>query len=212
MPKLNHEWKVLPRGRVRTVDDRIVTVEGEIPMPLGNFPRRMTVVGLSGNRSAIFSAIALDEAGMREVEAVGKPTFLIVPNGHHRLDAPAWKKRYPGLKVLCPAGAKDSVSEAAPVDSTRDILKDSDVDFVTVGGTGQAEAALVVRRPGGTTLILNDIIANVRQPRGLGAKLMALLFGFGVKEPAVPRIVKRALVKDTVVLARQMRRWSKLPD
>src|SRR6476661_3446356 len=154
MPKLNHEWKVLPRGRVRTVDDRIVTVEGEIPMPLGNFPRRMTVVGLSGNRSAIFSAIALDEAGMREVEAVGKPTFLIVPNGHHRLDAPAWKKRYPGLKVLCPAGAKDS-----------------DVDFVTVGGTGQAEAALVVRRPGGTTLILNDIIANVRQPRGLGAKL-----------------------------------------
>jgi len=210
MAKLNHEWKILPRGRVRTVDERIVTVEGDIPMPLGNFPRRMTVVGLSRNRSAIFSAIALDEAGMQEVEAVGKPSFLIVPNGHHRLDAPAWKKRYPKLKVICPPGAKQSVAEAVPVDATDDILGDQDVDFITVGGTGEAEAALVVRRSGGTTLIVNDVVANVRNPRGLGAKVMARLFGFGVKHPQVPSVVKRALVKDKNVLARQLRRWSKL--
>ncbi len=210
MAKLNHEWKILPRGRVKTVDERIVTVEGEIPMPLGNFPRRMTVVGLSRNRSAVFSAIALDEAAMGEVEAVGKPTFLIVPNGHHRLDAPAWKKRYPKLKVLCPPGAKDKVCEAVPVDSTDDILGDKDVDFITVAGTGGAEAALLVRRKSGTTLIVNDVIANVRHPRGLGARVMARLFGFGVKHPQVPRVVKRAMVSDKNVLARQLRRWSKI--
>ena len=73
-------------------------------MPLGNFPRRMTVVGLGRNRSAVFSAIALDEAAMREVEAVGKPTFLIVPNGHHRLDAAAWKKRLSEAQGPLPAG------------------------------------------------------------------------------------------------------------
>jgi hypothetical protein len=211
MAKLNHEWKILPRGRVKTVDDRIVTVEGEIPMPLGNFPRRMTVVGLSRNRSVIFSAIAVDEAAMREVEAVGKPAFLIVPNGHHRLDAPAWKKRYPKIKVLCPPGAKDKVGEAVPVDSTDDILGEKDVDFVIVAGTGGAEAALVVRRERGTTLVVNDVIANVRNPRGLGAKAMARLFGFGVRHPQVPRVVKRAMVKDRNVLARQLRRWAKLP-
>jgi hypothetical protein len=211
MAKLNHEWKILPRGRVKTVDDRIVTVEGEIPMPLGNFPRRMTVVGLSRNRSVIFSAIAVDEAAMREVEAVGKPAFLIVPNGHHRLDAAAWKKRYPKIKVLCPPGAKDKVGEAVPVDSTDDILGEKDVDFVIVAGTGGAEAALVVRRERGTTLVVNDVIANVRNPRGLGAKAMARLFGFGVRHPQVPRVVKRAMVKDRNVLARQLRRWAKLP-
>jgi hypothetical protein len=211
MAKLNHEWKILPRGRVKTVDDRIVTVEGEIPMPLGNFPRRMTVVGLSRNRSVIFSAIAVDEAAMREVEAVGKPAFLIVPNGHHRLDAAAWKKRYPKIKVLCPPGAKDKVDEAVPVDSTDDILGEKDVDFVIVAGTGGAEAALVVRRERGTTLVVNDVIANVRNPRGLGAKAMARLFGFGVRHPQVPRVVKRAMVKDRNVLARQLRRWAKLP-
>lgn len=211
MAKLNREWKILPRGRVTTVDERIATVEGEIPMPLGNFPRRMTVVGLGRNRSAVFSAIALDEAAMREVEAVGKPAFLIVPNGHHRLDAPAWKKRYPKLKILCPPGAKDKVGEAVPVDSTEDILGDKEVDFIAVAGTGQAEAALVVRRKGGTTLIVNDVIANVRHPRGLGAKVMARLFGFGVKRPQVPRVVKRAIVRDKNVLARQLRRWATIP-
>ena len=212
MPKFNKEWKVLPHGRVKTVDDRIVTVEGDIPMPLGKFPRRMTVVGLSRDRSAIFSAIALGEADMRRVEEVGKPSFLIVPNGHHRLDARPWKKRYPKLKVLCPPGAKQSVSEAAPVDSTTDILSDKDVDFVVVKGTGEAEAALVVRRKGGTTLVANDVIANVRHPHGLGGKIIARLAGFGVKRPQVPRVVKRVMVEDKKELAGQLRKWSKIPD
>jgi hypothetical protein len=146
MPSFNTEWKVQPHGRVETVDDRIVTVEGEIPMPLGKFPRRMTVVGLSRNRSVVFSAIALKEAAMRRIEEVGIPTFLVVPNGHHRLDAHAWKERYPKLRVMCPPAAKKSVSEAVAVDSTEDILDDKDVDFVLVYVTGDADAALVVRR------------------------------------------------------------------
>jgi hypothetical protein len=211
MPSFNKEWKVLPHGRVRTVDDRIVTVEGDIPMPLGKFPRRMTVVGLSRNRSAIFSAMALEEPDMRRVEEIGTPSFLIVPNGHHRLDAHVWKQRYPKLKVMCPPAAKASVSQAAPVDSTEDILRDRDVDFVVVQGTGEAEAALVVRRRGATTLIANDVIANVRHPPGIGAKIIARLFGFGVKHPQVPRVVKRVMVKDKGKLADQLREWSKIP-
>jgi hypothetical protein len=212
MPKFNTEWKVLPHGPVKAVDDRILTVEGDIPMPLGKFPRRMTVVGLSRNRSAIFSAMALKEPAMRRIEEVGKPSFLIVPNGHHRLDAHAWKERYPKLKVVCPPGARKSVSEAAAVDSTDDILNDKDVDFVVVDGTGEAEAALVVRRKGGTTLVVNDMIANVRHPRGIGATIIACLAGFGVKRPRVPRVVKRVMVEDRKGLADQLREWATLPE
>lgn len=40
------EWKVLPHGRLVRVEDYILTVVGEIPMPLTNIPRRMTVVRL----------------------------------------------------------------------------------------------------------------------------------------------------------------------
>lgn len=209
---LNKQWNVRPHGPVRTIDDRIVTVEGDIPMPLGKFPRRMTVVGLSRNRSAIFSAIALKDSAMRRIEEIGKPSFLIVPNGHHRIDAHAWKERYPKLKVLCPPAAEESVREVVPVDSTEDILNDKHVDFVVVEGTGQAEAGLVVRREDGATLIVNDIIANVRHPRGLGGRLIVWLFGFGRKRAQVPRVVKRVMVKDSRKLAEQLRRWSGIPE
>ena len=212
MPSFNTEWKILPHGGVKTVDERIVTVDGEIPMPLGKFPRRMTVVGLARNRSAIFSAIALEEADMHRVEEVGRPSFLIVPNGHHRLDAHAWKERYPQLKVLCPPAARKSVSEAVPVDSTEDILNDKDVDFVIVEGTGDAEAALLVRRQSGATLIVNDMIANIRHPTGFGGKIIARLFGFGVKRPQVPGVVKRVMVEDKNKLAAQLHEWSEIPE
>jgi len=212
MPQVHQDWTVLPHRQLREVDDGILTVEGDIPMPLGNFPRRMTVVRLVRNRTAVFSAIALREKAMKTVEALGKPAFLIVPNGHHRLDAPAWKKRYPRLRVLGPPGARDSVAKAVPVDATDDVIGDKSVDFVTVAGTSGGEAALVVRRKGGTTLIVNDVIANVRHPRGLGAKIMARLFGFGVRGPQVPRVFKRFMVKDRRALAQQFRAWAQLPD
>ena len=211
MVSFNKQWKVLPHGQVKEVDEGILTVEGEIPMPLGKFPRRMTVVGLSRNRSAIFSAIALNDNDMRRVEEVGEPSFLIVPNDHHRLDAHVWKERYPNIKVMGPPAAKESVSEAAPVDSTKDILNDKDVDFVVVDGTGGGEAALVVRRKSGTTLIAADIIANVRHPRGIGGKLIVGLFGFGRKRPQVPSVVQRKMVKDKKKLAGQLRKWSEIP-
>jgi hypothetical protein len=212
MAKLHKKWTVLPHGPVETVDDGILTVEGVIPMPLGKFPRRMTAVGLSGGRSAIFSAIALDEPGMREIEKLGAPSFLIVPNGFHRTDAFSWKRRYPDIRVVCPPGARKRVEDAVPVDSTANILADDCSEFVIVAGTGAAESALMVRRNGAATLVLNDVLANVRHPPGPGAKIMARLFGFGVKRPQVPREVKWLFLDDKRALANQFRGWAAKPN
>lgn len=211
MARLNDSWKVGPHGPVETVDEGLVTVAGEIRMPLGNFPRRMTVVALSRGRSAIWSAIPLREPEMREVEALGAPAFLIVPGIGHRLDLPAWKQRYPDARILCPPGARKAVEEAAPVDATRDILDDPSVQFETVPGVGDKEAALIVRRGDRTTLIVNDILANVRHPHGLGARIMARLFGFGVNGPQVPSTIRRMFIEDAAALAAGMRRWAAEP-
>src|SRR6476659_10776481 len=64
MPKLHDRWTVLPHGPLREIDDGLLTVVGQIPMPLGNFPRRMTVVALAGRRTLLFSPISLEEAEM----------------------------------------------------------------------------------------------------------------------------------------------------
>lgn len=208
MSKLNQVWSVPPHGQLEAIDDGVLTVDAEIRMPLGNFPRRMTVVALAGERVAIWSAVPLDEPSMRRIEALGTVSFLIVPGIAHRLDIQPWKHRYPEALVVCPPGARAKVEEAVPVDATSDVLDDPSVRFEIVPGAGEREAILRVRRDTRTTLIVNDILANVRRPHGVGAHIMARLLGFGVDRPRMPRIGKRLFVEDPVALADGMRRWA----
>ena len=210
MPRIHETWTVLPHGPVTTIGDGILTVEGDIPMPLGNFPRRMTVVRLSGGRSLVWSAMALDEKGMAAIEALGTPSFMVVPNPGHRLDARIFKARYPDIIVVTPPGAKPAVEEVVPVDSTEGDFGDAEVRFVVVDGTAQKESALIVERSGDTTLVTNDIVGHVTKPRGIGAKIMARLFGYGVRRAQVPRTVRR-FITDKKALAAQMRSWAELP-
>lgn len=208
MPAILEKWEVQPHEDLIEIDDGILTVAGDIVMPLGNFPRRMTVVRLTGERTAIWSAMALNPPEMARIEAMGRPSFLIVPNDFHRMDAKIWKARYPEIKVVTPPGARARVAEIVPVDATSDILGDPDVQFVTVPGTEEHEGALVIRRPAGVTLVINDVIGNVRHPRGIGAHILARLMGFGISGPRVPRPVKFRMIKDRPALAAQFRAWA----
>jgi len=211
MAKLHDQWIILSHGPLREIDEGLLTVVGQIPMPFGNFPRRMTVVRLSGGRTAIFSAIPLEEAEMKRLEALGEPAFLIVPSGIHRLDIRPYRARYPKARVVAPAGAREQVSEAVAVDLVTDRLDDPDAHFLTVGGTGDADAAMLVRRPGGASLIVNDIIGHVTRASGFGPWLISLLTGFGTKRPVVPRPVKAKLVGDPAPLATQFEEWAAIP-
>jgi hypothetical protein len=211
MSRLNDEWKVGKHGPLEMLGEGLHTVAGEIDMPLGHFPRRMTVLTLQDRRLAVWSAIPLREREMEQLEAMGRVAFLIVPGIAHRLDVKAWKRRYPAAQVVCPPGAREAVSEAVPVDATTDVLGDPSVAFLTVPGVEEKEAALIVRRSDGTSLVVNDIIANVHHPDGLGAKVMARLMGFGVKEPQMPWVGEKMFVKDHAATAAAMRAWAAEP-
>jgi hypothetical protein len=207
----NKHWKVLPHGKLTRVEDDIITVTGEIKMPSGTLPRRMTVVRLPGGRLIIYSAIALAEEEMLRLEAFGTPAFLIVPNDHHRLDAKAWKDRYPAMKVIAPAGAREKVAEIVPVDATQIEFGDPDVRLTAVAGTESGEIALEIERPSGTTLIVNDIIGNIRNASGLGGWFLRLM-RFAGDKPHVPLPVKARMIDDKAALAAQFREWAKLPS
>jgi len=77
MPKPFTEWKVLPHSKLTTIEDDILTVVGDIPMPVANMERRMTVVRLRDGRLVIFSAVALDEEEMLALENFGEPVMLV---------------------------------------------------------------------------------------------------------------------------------------
>ena len=168
MAKPFDEWTVLPHGKLTRIDDDLLAVTGVMHMPpMGDVDRRMTVVRLTDGRLVVYSAIALNETEMSVLERFGTPAFLIVPNDIHRMDAKAWKKRYPALKVIAPAAARAKVEEIVPVDATTVDFGDPAVRFVTVAGTAEREAALVIEGQRGTTLVLNDIIFNLPNRPGI---------------------------------------------
>jgi len=210
MTRPNENWNVLPHGKLTPMDDGMLTVEGRIKMPLMDLPRRMTVVRLHDSRLVVWSAIALDDAAMATFEAFGRPAFLVVPNDHHRLDAKAWKNRYPELKVIAPEGAREKIADVVAVDMTSPDFGDPGVTFVTVPGTRAHEAALVVRRERGTTLVLNDLVGNIHAASGIDGWLLRLA-GFAGDDAQIPRVVKMALVKDAADLRAQLLEWAELP-
>jgi hypothetical protein len=203
------QWKVLPHGKLSEIDVGILTVTGDIRMPMMSLPRRMTVVRLNGSRLIVFSAIALNEDEMTKLEAYGRPAFLIVPSDKHRLDAKPWKNRYPAMQVIAPEGARAKVEDVVPVDTVAPQFDDPNVQFVTVPGTRGHEAALVVRTANGTTLVLNDLIGNIRSESGSRSWLLQLA-GFAGKEAQIPRVVKMVMIKDANALRAQLMQWAEI--
>ena len=209
MTKPFKQWTVLPHGKLVQLDDNMLTVVGEIPMPLMDLPRRMTVVRLVDSRLVVFSAVALDADEMAALEDFGRPAFLIVPSDKHRLDARIWKDRYPEMRVVAPEGARTKVEETVPVDTVAPRFDDPDVQFVAVPGTRGREAALLVRSPRGTTLVLNDLVGNIRDAAGFGGWLLHIA-GFAGKEAQIPKVVKMAMIDDTNALRTQLLLWAEI--
>lgn len=210
MAKAHEHWKVLPHGKLLEVDPNILTVTGTIRMPLVTLPRRMTVARLTDKRLVIFSAIALDTTGMQAIEAYGQPAFLVVPSDKHRLDAKIWKDRYPSMQVVAPAGARRQVADVVPVDTSEPEFGDPTVKFITVPGTGRRESALLIDTLVGSTLVLNDLVGNIRNASGFGGWFLRRT-NFAGDEPQVPKPVRWTLVDDKDALRMQFLQWAALP-
>jgi hypothetical protein len=211
MSKPFAKWTVLPHGKLTEIEDNILTVVGWIDMPVGELPRRMTVVRLQDGRLVIFSAIALDEDEMRALQAWGTPAFLIVPSDHHRLDAKPWKERFPTLQVITPVGALVKVEKAVVVNAVHADFGDPNVVFSAVAGTKDHDSALTVTTPAGTTLIVNDVIGNIRDASGFGGWMLKLM-GFAGTEPHIPLPIKAAIVDNKKALGEQLLSWAQLPN
>ena len=204
-------WKVLPHGPLTSVDDNVWTVTGTLRMPIGDFERRMTVVRTGDGRLVVYSAIALDEDAMARLDGWGRVAWLVVPGDDHRLDAKIWLQRYPTASVAAPAGAREKALEVVPVVSTEPDFGDPGVRWITVPGTRDHEAALTVRGAKGTTLILNDLVANLRHEHGFTGWMLRLM-GFAGDEPQIPGVRRLAMVKDAEALADQLQAWSEIAD
>ena len=186
--------KILPHDDVRELAPDVWEVTGALPFPL---KRNMTVARLADGTLLLHSVIAMSEAGMAQLDALGKPSIMIVPHGGHRLDAPFYKARYPELRVVCPAAARAKIEEVIKVDATsEEALPALGVRLHVIDGFKHGELAYELDTAGGKLLIVSDVLANADSPPGVGGWFVVKVLG-GVKgRLGVPRIMRMSALKD----------------
>ena len=208
---LGPAWRVLPHGSIERLEDDLWTVEGDLPGGPA-MRRRMTLVRLPGGDLVIHNAVALDGEGMAAIEAWGRPAVLIVPNGWHRLDAAAFKARYPQLRVICPAGAQRRVQAVVPVDAHLDFLVPTpQLRLEPIGGLRHGEGAMLVRSPSGrASLVLNDLVFNLAPTGGIKGLLLRLSGSTG--GPKIPPLARLLMIRDSRAVATHLRRMAEVPN
>lgn len=196
--------KIFPHGDLFEVAPNLWQLKGSLPFPL---PRYMTVLRLPNGELVIYSAIALDEAGMQKLEALGQPTTMIVPQSLHLMDASFYKARYPQMKVIASDAAKARLGGGCPVDESPEVgLKRLGLRGEQIPGVSTGEIMLDLDLPGGErALVFTDLLAH-GNPKGFLLKLLGAPGGRGV-----PRIVKFRQVGDKPATKAFLERWAKEP-
>jgi hypothetical protein len=198
-----NDWPVSPHGDLERLAANLWRVQGTMAgLPM---PRVMTIARLGDaarGRIVIHSAVALREETMRQVEALGEPAYLLVPSRYHRIDAARFARRYPGVRVLCPAGSRAHVEAVVRVDGTYDDFPGDDgVRLERLDGVADGEGVMRVRSADGTTLVFNDVLFNLPHQPGIGGLGLRLVGSSG--GPRVTRIARTFIVKDRRSLARR---------
>lgn len=197
---MQRPWTVGSHDSIERLEDNLWSVAGAVPgMALR---RRMSIVRLTDGRLVIHSCFPLREPEQREVEAWGEPAFIVVPSGYHRLDAPAYKTRYPKAKVLCAPEAVERVSRVVAVDGDFTALpSDPALRGEPVRGVRLGEHVFFVKSSPGAgrvTLILNDVVFNHPHVPGFGGFLLRMVGSTG--GPRVTRVARTMLVSDRSAL------------
>jgi hypothetical protein len=208
--KPSSDWNVLEHGPIEQLADNLWRVEGALPGM--SLRRSMTIARRDDGTLVIHSAIAMREDRMRELEALGPPSFLVVPNHGHRLDAPAYKKRYPAIRVYAPRGGREKIAEVVAVDGTyEDFPSDGAVSLETLHGVRDGEGAMIVRSSDGVTVVLNDAVMNMDPKKDVLGWLFTTVLG-SAPGPRVSRLAKLLYIEDQKAMRADLERFATMPD
>ena len=194
-------WTVLPHGPIEQLEPNLWRVQGTLPnMPL---KRVMVVAALSTGTLVVYSPIALDDAEMTALDALGPVGFIVVPNGMHRLDAKKFASRYPKARMLGPAGARGKIAKVVEVAALSELPADPAVTLSEVAGTRDREAMMTVVSAARRSMVFADAIFNMPHLSGLkGFVLQHLTKSSG--GPRVSRLAKLLLISDKRAFAAQL--------
>lgn len=176
-------------------------------LPIG---RRMVIARMGDGTLAVHSAVCCSAETLAAIEKLGPVRWIIVPSGHHRMDAPAWKARFPDAKVVAMAASQKRVAQVVAVDGDYGALPAGGVTWQALDGV-PAEGVGLHRAPdGAVTAIFNDAFMNLpdKLPGFKGWVVGAIGSTGG---PKVTNTAKWFIVKDKAAYAAHLRRLADTP-
>lgn len=202
-------WPVVPHGPLVQLTPRLWRVEGDIlGMPL---KRVMAVAKMADGRLVVHGAIAMDDAGMAALDALGKVAFIVVPSGYHRIDGPRYARRYPDAKVLCPKNATKRVAEKTTVHGSYDDLPaDPHVKLRHFAGMKELEGIMTVEDEDGVSIVVNDALFNMPHVPGFKGFMFRYVTGSS-GGPKVSNLARWFLIKDKAAFKAELSRLAATP-
>ena len=204
--------RVYPHDDLKQIVPGLWTVRGRLAFPL---TRNMAVWRLPSKDLLLHSLVALDDHGLAALEALGRPAYAIVPHPHHQLDAPFYKARYPGIRVLTSARDRAAIAANVEVSGTvEDVLPLLGIRLHAVPGIKLTEYVYEILAAGGRALIVNDSFAgaNLADRTSLFGRVFIAPFGVPGNRFGIARIFRMRNVSDIAALRRFAGELATIPD
>lgn len=203
-------WIEASHGPLTQLADGLWHVDATLELlPIG---RRMVILRMGDGTIGIHGAVSCNRETLAAIEALGSVRSIIVPSGHHRMDAPAWKARFPDAKVVAMPASQARVAALVPVDGDYGALPTGGgaVSWQALDGV-PAEGVFRHRAPdGAVTIVFNDAFMNLPDSlpgvKGWVVKLVGSTGG-----PKVTNTAKWFIVKDRPAYAAHLRRLADTP-
>ncbi|MBX7186062.1 MAG: hypothetical protein K1Y01_13040 [Vicinamibacteria bacterium] len=203
--------RLFPHGEFQRLAPNLWIVRGGLPFPLY---RNMVVYRLADGRLLLHSLVALSEAGMKQLEALGRPSIMVIPNAYDGMDAPWYFERYPQASFLTPDEERAGVAEYFTnfADDPARVLPSLGIRLRKVEGLKFTEYVLEAPVEGGTALIFNNTLDNrgACPPGFLGRLVDAAVMTGGRLAPG--RMLRAFMVKDRAAFRNFLATLSTIPN
>ncbi|MDB4976711.1 MAG: hypothetical protein JWN48_5052 [Myxococcaceae bacterium] len=180
--------------------------------PLGlRLPARMTALPFGAGKLALVSPVPIDDALAADLARLGEVQYLIAPNLLHHLYLAAASQRYPGARVIAPAGLRAKRPDLTIHADLEDGLPaelEAAVQLVRIEGA-PALAEHVFFHRATRTLVVTDLVFHVLRPQGAFTKLVLTLVGCRGK--LAQSVVWRIMVRDRRAAAASVEQLLALP-
>ena len=191
---------IFPYGPPVALAANLWQVTGSLAIPV---PRNMTIVRGASGSLLLYSVIAMHEDGLRALEALGRPAVMVIPHRRHQMDAPFYKARYPGLRVLAAEpGRVRGVAVDGDLSELREhSLSDFGVDAYVLPGNIQEDVVMDVRLDDGHALCICESLGNISVTGWL--RLLFKVLGPPGGGFGIARAVRLRELRDVI----QLRTW-----